>query len=79
MNELVKTLAARSKMDRELWPDIAREPVWIATDGELEEFALMIVKECLNIVQYEANAYEEPVWPYEIINDIKERFGVEYD
>jgi len=29
MNELIKELATRSKMDRELWPDIAREPVWI--------------------------------------------------
>ena len=51
MNELVKTLAARSKMDRELWPDIAREHVWIATDEELEEFAQMIVKECASLAK----------------------------
>ncbi len=76
MNELIKELATRSKMDRELWPDIAREPVWIATDEELGEFAQMIVKECLNIIQYEANGYAEPVWAYEIVNDIKERFDM---
>jgi hypothetical protein len=76
MNELVKTLAARSKMDRELWPDIAREHVWIATDEELEEFAQMIVKECLKIVQYEANGYAEPVWAFEIVNDILEQFDM---
>lgn len=76
MNKLIKELADRSKMDRELWPDIAREPVWIATDEELEEFAQMIAKECLKIVQYEANGYAEPVWAYEIVNDIKERFDM---
>ena len=51
MNELIKELATRSKMDRELWPDIAREPVWIATDEELDEFAQMIVKECIDNIE----------------------------
>jgi len=36
----------------------------------------MIIKECLNIIQYEANGYAEPVWAYEIVNDIKERFDM---
>ena len=51
MNELIKELATRSKMDREMWPDIAREPVWIATDEELDEFAQMIVKECIDNIE----------------------------
>ena len=76
MNKLIKELADRSKMDRELRPDIAREPVWIATDKELEEFAQMIAKECLKIVQYEANGYAEPVWAFEIVNDILEQFDM---
>ena len=76
MNKLIKELADRSKMDRELRPDISREHVWIATDKELEEFAQMIAKECLKIVQYEANGYAEPVWAFEIVNDILEQFDM---
>ena len=41
-----------------------------------EKFAELIVKECLTIIQYEANGYAEPVWAYEIVNDIKERFDM---
>ena len=40
------------------------------------KFAELIVKECLTIIQYEANGYAEPVWAYEIVNDIKERFDM---
>ena len=46
-----------------------------ATEQEIK-FAELIVKECLNIIQYEANGYAEPVWAYEIVNDIKERFDM---
>ena len=47
-----------------------------ALDKELEFFAELIVKECLTIIEYEANGYAEPVWAYEIVNDIKERFDM---
>ena len=46
-----------------------------ATEQEIK-FAELIVKECLTIIQYEANGYAEPVWAYEIVNDIKERFDM---
>jgi len=42
-----------------------------------EKFAELIVKECLGIIEIEASSYAEPVWAYELVNDIKERFGVE--
>jgi hypothetical protein len=40
-------------------------------------FAELIVRECLNKIENEAAQYAEPVWAVELINDIKEHFGVE--
>jgi len=42
-----------------------------------EKFAELIVKECLNKIENEAAQYAEPVWAFELVNDIKEHFGVE--
>ena len=41
-----------------------------------EEFAELIVRECLDKIENEAAQYAEPVWAVELINDIKEHFGV---
>jgi hypothetical protein len=41
-----------------------------------EKFAKLIVKECLNKIYLEAAQYAEPVWAFELVNDIKEHFGV---
>jgi hypothetical protein len=35
------------------------------------------VGECLHKIENEAAQYAEPVWAFELINDIKEHFGVE--
>lgn len=71
MNERIKELAEQAKIDYELLPEIAREPVWIALDDELEKFAELIVKECLNI----ADEYDGV--GSTIVSRIKENFGVE--
>jgi hypothetical protein len=42
-----------------------------------EKFAELIVKECLNKIENEAAQYAEPVWAFELVNDIKDHFGVE--
>jgi hypothetical protein len=47
------------------------------TDEEKEKFAELIVRECMNKIENEAFQYAEPVWAVELINDIKEHFGVE--
>ena len=50
-------------------------------DGQLhfdtQKFAELIVKKCLNMIENEASTYAEPVWAVELVNDIKEHFGVE--
>ena len=42
-----------------------------------EKFAELIVRECLGMIENEAAQYAEPVWAFELVNDIKEHFGVE--
>lgn len=42
-----------------------------------EKFAELIVRECLTKIENEASQYAEPVWAFELVNDIKEHFGVE--
>ena len=42
-----------------------------------EKFYELIVKECLIKIENEAAQYSEPVWAFELVNDIKEHFGVE--
>ena len=88
MNERIRQLAEQAKIDYELLPEIAREPVWIALDDELEKFAELIVAECIDKIE----AHRIPVgnsaagemaceWTYsalkEIRDEIKQHFGVE--
>lgn len=49
MNERIKLLAEQAKIDYDLRPEIARAPVWIGTDEELEKFAELIILECADI------------------------------
>jgi hypothetical protein len=41
-----------------------------------EKFAELIVRECLSKIENEAAQYAEPVWAFELVNDIKDHFGV---
>ena len=53
----------------------------VLVDGHLhfdtEKFAALIVGKCLNMIENEASTYAEPVWAVELVNDIKDHFGVE--
>ena len=72
MNERFRQLAEQAKIDYELLPEIAREPVWIALDDELEKFAELIVGECASVC--ENSNYE---FGTIFTKMIKEHFGVE--
>ena len=48
----------------------------LGMDQEVEKFAELIVQECLCKIKNEAAQYHEPVWSIELINDIKDHFGV---
>ena len=80
MNERIKELAEQAKIDYELLPEIAREPVWIALDDELEKFAELIVQECVKVVDAMADPEDSERYFWAIQNasmKIKQHFGVE--
>ena len=77
MNERFRQLAEQANTIGDWGEDITEGRYFVYPNiKNLEKFAELIVKECLNIIQYEANGYAEPVWAYEIVNDIKERFDM---
>ena len=77
MNERIKLLAEQANTIGDWGEDITEGRYFVYPNiKNLEKFAELIVKECLTIIEYEANGYAEPVWAYEIVNDIKERFDM---
>ena len=78
MNERIKSLIERAEYqagkhsgsDWEVYVEPSREQIF-------EKFAELIVKKCLSMIENEAAQYAEPVWAVELLNDIKDHFGVE--
>ena len=42
-----------------------------------QKLAELIVLECIKMVENEAAQYAQPTWAVELVNDIKENFGIE--
>lgn len=42
-----------------------------------EKFAELIVLDLLKMIENEASTYAEPVWAIELVNDIKDAYGIE--
>jgi hypothetical protein len=59
MNRQIRLLADKAKIDYALMPEIAREPVWIALDDELEKFAQLIIRECMRMCDCADSSYLE--------------------
>jgi hypothetical protein len=82
MNKRIKLLAKQADIDYDLRPEIARAPVWIGTDEELERFAQSIVKECAEIANEKTGDYSElknRKKCYNLVHDcrsLKQHFGV---
>jgi hypothetical protein len=82
MNKRIRELYQQAHMVREYPEDDpwrGGNPATVYWGGErsAEKFAELIVRECMNKIENEAFQYAEPVWAVELINDIKEHFGVE--
>jgi hypothetical protein len=75
MNEQIKELAEQAGVKYSLW--VGSKPATYMTYDELEKFAELIVKDCLEIVNRHEYSYHEadPLW--ETAQLIKEHFGVE--
>ena len=74
MNERIQQFAEQAEIDYDLRPEIARAPVWIGTDEELEKFAQLIVAECIDVV---SDCSVEYCTRPQIVSEIREHFGVE--
>lgn len=74
MNERIKELLESSIIESSQWT--GSKPAITITYDTLDQFAELIVKECLSKIENEAAQYAEPVWAVELVNDIKEHFGV---
>ena len=38
--------------------------------------AELVVRECIRKIENEAEQYAEPTWAFELVNDLKETFGI---
>jgi hypothetical protein len=82
MNERIQELALQAKVGPVLLLQHYGN-VDALTDSEqegveqIQKFAELIVRECLNKIENEAAQYAEPVWAVELVDDIKDHFGVE--
>jgi hypothetical protein len=72
MNERIRELAKQALKQ----PDTDNDGLTVFDNDELEKFAELIVRECLSKIENEAAQYHEPVWSIELVNDIKDHFGV---
>ena len=70
MNERIKELAEQALFESDFDDE---QNIKITMDI----FAELIVRECIRKIENEAAQYAEPVWAVELVNDIKETFGVE--
>lgn len=81
MNERIEKLASEAGFNfwgGEHWKPQGAVIDWSCVyDEELEKFAKLIAKKCINMIQNEAAQYSEPVWAVELVNDIKDHFGLE--
>jgi len=77
MNERIRELAEQAKIDYELLPEIAREPVWIALDDELEKFAELLIQQCCNAIVNDSRLSDVRTARNGCVRAIKEHFGVE--
>jgi hypothetical protein len=67
MNERIREL------ESQCWEAKQYGPPWFNST----KFAELIVRKCLYMIENEASTYAEPVWAVELVNDIKDHFGVE--
>jgi hypothetical protein len=75
MNERIKELIAQATVEVRSHGAFGESERYSKLDPE--KFAELIVRECLSKIENEAAQYAEPVWAVELVNDIKEHFGVE--
>lgn len=77
----LKLIAQRWQIMNDRYQELAREAGLLVHNPDkmptkLGVFAELLVQECIKLIENEAEQYAEPVWAVELVNDIKEHFGV---
>jgi hypothetical protein len=72
MNERIRELARQAGLIAPYGSD--REGL---SDFDYREFAELIVRDIIKKIENEASTYAEPVWAFELVNDIKDAYGIE--
>jgi hypothetical protein len=75
----IRELAEQAGIDffNSIDPEFSGREYCEAWTEQQQKFAELIVQECLYKIENEAAQYAEPAWAVELVNDIKEHFGVE--
>jgi hypothetical protein len=73
MNTRLQELSEQAEKYADDW--FRGEPTW--SEAFESKFAELIVLECITKIENEAAQYSEPVWAFELVNDIREHFGVD--
>jgi len=73
MNTRLQELSEQAEKYADDW--FRGEPTW--SEAFESKFAELIVLECITKIENEAAQYAEPVWAFELVNDIREHFGIE--
>ena len=78
MNERIKELAEQAglEFDDDESLEFGKQ-IYYVTKEDMEKFAELIVERCLSMIENEAAQYAQPVWEVELLNDIRDHFGVE--
>jgi hypothetical protein len=80
MNALIKELAEQSGVREDLVDNLKDEVevlTYIARPQDIQKFAELIVRECIDKIENEASQHDESIWAVELINDIKDHFEIE--
>ena len=79
MNARIQELAEQSGIQEDLVDHLGDEVevlTYIARPQDIQKFAELIVRECIDKIENEASQYDEPIWAVELINDIKDHFEI---
>ena len=73
MNTRLQELSEQAEKYADDW--FRGDPTW--SEAFESKFAELIVLGCITKIENEAAQYAEPVWAFELVNDIREHFGIE--
>jgi hypothetical protein len=75
MNERIRELWDKAATALAAYPS-GQNNSWETQVNFMEKFAELIVRECIKMVETEAAQYAEPVWAFELVNNMYEQWEI---